>query len=287
MKTWLKWALVWTWSAIVLAWAWAWATKLWYIPNWLELEVLCPWDTEVIENDETSLEEFEGYDEIVIENNETSLEKFDEYGVIDEDENIPVNAWGKSVSRSLSSTAAKPIIYLYPEKETLINVQLGYPENLTHTYPKYKEWWWNVVANPDWSLVDVKSNRNLYALYWEGYTKKEKNVEDWFVVKWEDTIPFLEEKLALLWLNEREAEEFIIYWLPKLEVNAYNLIRFRSQEEIEKGMPLKVNPQPDSVIRVLMEYKPLEEKIELVEQKLVKNERKGYSVIERWWTEIL
>jgi hypothetical protein len=59
------------------------------------------------------------------------------------------------------------------------------------------------------------------------------------------------------------------------------LIRFRSQEEIEKGMPLKVNPQPDSVIRVLMEYKPLEEKIELAEQKLVKNERKGYSVIER------
>ena len=268
MKTWLKWALVWTWSAIVLVWAWAWATKLWYIPNWLELEVLCPWDTEVIENDETS------------------LEKFDEYGVIDEDENIPVNAWGKSVSRSLSSTAAKPIIYLYPEKETLINVQLGYPENLTHTYPKYKEWWWNVIANPDWSLVDVKSNRNLYALYWEGYTKKEKNVEDWFVVKWEDTIPFLEEKLALLWLNEREAEEFIVYWLPKLEVNAYNLIRFRSQEEIEKGMPLKVNPQPDSVIRVLMEYKPLEEKIELAEQKLVKNERKGYSVIEWWWTEI-
>lgn len=96
MKTWLKWALVWTWSAIVLVWAWAWATKLWYIPNWLELEVLCPWDTEVIENDETSLEEFEGYDEIVIENNETSLEKFDEYGVIDEDENIPVNAWERA-----------------------------------------------------------------------------------------------------------------------------------------------------------------------------------------------
>ena len=296
MKTWLKWALVWTWSAIVLAWAWAWATKLWYIPNWLELEVLCSWNTNEIvftwDVEEVILSTWDV--------GEVILSTWDVGEVIlstwDINSNRWENGWNELDSVNIPVVKAvaiesekdyKPIIYLYPEKETLINVQLGYPENLTHTYPKYKEWWWNVVANPDWSLVDVKSNRNLYALYWEGYTKKEKNVEDWFVVKWEDTIPFLEEKLALLWLNEREAEEFIVYWLPKLEVNAYNLIRFRSQEEIEKGMPLKVNPQPDSVIRVLMEYKPLEEKIELAEQKLVKNERKGYSVIERWWTEIL
>ena len=49
MNTWLKWALVGTWSVAVLAWAWAWATKLWYIPNWLGIEALCPWNDEVIE----------------------------------------------------------------------------------------------------------------------------------------------------------------------------------------------------------------------------------------------
>ena len=41
-----------------------------------------------------------------------------------------------------------------------------------------------------------------------------------------------EEKLAILGLNEREAEEFIIYWLPKLESNKYNYIRFATEEEI-------------------------------------------------------
>ena len=31
------------------------------------------------------------------------------------------------------------------------------------------------------------------------------------------------EKLAQLGLNEREAEEFIIYWLPKMQNNPYSL----------------------------------------------------------------
>ena len=34
----------------------------------------------------------------------------------------------------------------------------------------------------------------------------------------------LEEKLAILGLTERESEEFIVYWLPKLEKNKYNYI---------------------------------------------------------------
>ena len=51
-----------------------------------------------------------------------------------------------------------------------------------------------------------------------------------FIVKGEDTAKFLEEKLEILGLNEREAEEFIIYWLPKLEANKYNYIRFASVE---------------------------------------------------------
>lgn len=39
----------------------------------------------------------------------------------------------------------------------------------------------------------------------------------------------MEEKLKLLEFYERE-EELIIYWLPKLEANKYNYIRFASVE---------------------------------------------------------
>ena len=122
----------------------------------------------------------------------------------------------------------------------------------------------------------------MYALYWEGYSNEDSEINEWFVVKGEDTISFLEEKLALLWLNEREAEEFIVYWLPELENNKYNLIRFKTQEEIERWMPLIVDPKPDTVIRVLMQYKALDEAIDIEEQKIVTPERVWFTVVE-WW----
>ena len=84
----------------------------------------------------------------------------------------------------------------------------------------------------------------------------------------------------MLGLTEREANEFIIYWLPKLEENKYNLIRFESLDNINKQMPLDIKPVPDTIIRLLMKYKPLDTKIEIKEQKLFSIERKGFTVIE-------
>ena len=86
--------------------------------------------------------------------------------------------------------------------------------------------------------------------------------------------------LDFRWLNEREANEFIIYWLPILEENNYNLIRFAENDIINEQMPLEINPKPDTIIRVLMEFKPLDNKIDVKEQELIPVTRKGYSVIE-------
>ncbi len=176
-------------------------------------------------------------------------------------------------------TYAKPIIYLYPEESTELSVTLGKPENVTCSYPNYENSW-NVIANPDGNLVDTKTNRNLYALYWEGINKEEPKFNEGFVVKSEDTINFLEDKLAILGLNEREAEEFIVYWLPRLQENKYNLIRFASMDEINEIMPLNFSVQPDSIIRVLMLYKRINKPIKIEEQQLTTPERKGFVAVE-------
>ena len=174
---------------------------------------------------------------------------------------------------------AKPIIYIYPKETTELTVKLGNPKNITTSYPKYIDGW-NVIANPDGKLIDKDTNRQLYSLYWEGISAIEFSTEDGFVVKGEDTIKFLEEKLSILGLSETEAEEFIIYWLPLLEKNKYNYIRFASLEEINRNMPLELSKEPDSLIRVLMLYKKLDNPIEVKEQKLVTPERKGFVVVE-------
>lgn len=176
--------------------------------------------------------------------------------------------------------AYKPIIYLYPEKTLDVEVKLGNPEYLSCTYPKYENGW-KVIANPDGSLIDKNTGRNLYALYWEGKNIQKKiDISEGFCIKGEDTAKFLEEKLEILGLTEREAEEFIIYWLPKMQNNKYNFIRFETIEEQNSSMPLDVTPKPDSIIRIMMDWKALEEKIEVNEQKLVTPEREGFTLVE-------
>ena len=179
----------------------------------------------------------------------------------------------------------KPIIYLYPKAETEVTVKVGNPQNLTHTYPKYKNEW-QVLAKPNGDLKDIKTGRNLYALYWEGINTVKPNMNEGFIVKGEDTIKFLEEKLEILGLNEREAEEFIVYWLPKLESNKYNFIRFQTEEEINNNMPLEIKPKPDTVIRIVMEFKCIENPIQIQEQKLITPQRTGFTVVEWGGTEI-
>ena len=180
----------------------------------------------------------------------------------------------------------KPIIYLYPTEDTEVSVKLKYSDNITVSYPKYTTGW-NVLAKSDGNLIDLSTNRKLYSLYYESTSaEKFKVEEDGFVMKGEDTIAFLEEKLAVLGLNERETEEFIIYWLPKLECNEYNYIRFATIDEINKGMPLDINPNPDTIIRVLMTYKGIKKPIEVKEQKLETPKREGFVAVEWGGTEI-
>lgn len=179
--------------------------------------------------------------------------------------------------------AKKPLIYLYPTEDTQVSVKLGNPSRLTSTYPAY-DGGWNVLAKKDGTLV--KGERSYYGLYWEGANYTAKQSDEGFVVAGKDSAKFLEEKLALLGLTEREANEMIIYWLPQLEKNAYNYIRFDLNDVMDRYMPLSVSPKPDTMIRVMMVFKPLEKSAAVREQKLSAPERKGFTVVEWGGSEI-
>ena len=179
---------------------------------------------------------------------------------------------------------AKPVIYLYPEFKMNVNVLLGEENELTCVYPFYDNGW-NVLAKPNGDLVDLNTGRSQYCLYYEAIGKYE-TTNDGFVIKGKDSAAFLEEKLAVLGLSEREANEFIIYWLPRLEANEYNYIRFATMEEINSNMSLNITPAPDSIIRVVMLFKGLDEPIDVEEQILETPERKGFTVVEWGGTEL-
>ena len=114
----------------------------------------------------------------------------------------------------------KPVIYLYPEAETDVTVRLDYVGDLTCTYPAY-DGAWRVAAAPDGTLTDENGQTYRY-LYWEGTDNVQYDFSEGFCVPGSETAAFLEDALAQLGLTRAEANEFIIYWLPQMEQNAYN-----------------------------------------------------------------
>ena len=98
-------------------------------------------------------------------------------------------------------------------------------------------------------------------------------------VKGSDTAAFLEKALAEMGLSEREANEFIIYWLPILQENPYNLISFQT-EAYTSVAELEINPTPDSLLRVYMTAKALDHYEEIEPQTFDGFERKGFTVVE-------
>lgn len=180
---------------------------------------------------------------------------------------------------------AKPLIYLYPEEEQEISVRLIYDGQLTCTYPEYKEGW-NVIAKPDGTLINLEDNMEYSYLFWEGITQRGFwDLSRGFVVKGDDTKDFLQYTLSEMGLTPKEYNEFIVYWLPHMQDNEYNLIHF-SGDKYKDLAQLKITPKPDSILRVYMVFKPLNEYIEVQEQIFPKFEREGFTVVEWGGTEL-
>lgn len=181
------------------------------------------------------------------------------------------------------NAAYKPVIYLYPKKEMEVLVNLTLNGRLTCTYPAYNDGW-KVKAMPDGTLIDTKGQIYNY-LYWEGETYTKYDLSRGFCVKGKDTAAFLEDALDRLGLTRREANEFIVYWLPLMEQNPYNVISFQTDSYTDAAR-LKVNPAPDTLIRVFMAWKATDKYVELPEQKLTAPKRVGFTVVEWGGTEI-
>ena len=171
----------------------------------------------------------------------------------------------------------KPVIYLYPETETRVTVKLDLSGELTCAYPAY-DGGWTVTAAPDGTLTD-EHGRTYNYLYWEGEVANEFDFSKGFCVAGSDTAAFLEDALDRLGLTRREANEFLVYWLPRMQDNPYNLIAFQ-QEAYTESAKLTVSPRPDSVLRVFMAWKPLARPVDIPAQILPGFERRGFTLVE-------
>ena len=160
--------------------------------------------------------------------------------------------------------AEKPVIYLYPEQTTDVHVELSLTD-LTFTYPEYKNtrpdeqeqpgWW--VTAHPDGTLQQGDKTYNY--LFWEGSIpglNKPLEVCQGTVVPQAQLLEFLEKTLAGAGLSDKEAQDFITYWYPRMAQYSSTMVKFLINEEFDAYVHLNIEPKPDHILRVFMLWTP-------------------------------
>ena len=183
------------------------------------------------------------------------------------------------LSGGLLLQSGKPVIYLYPERPTDVSVKLDYNGKVEYTWPVYGNGW-KVQARPDGVLVNQADGKEYSYLFWEGKTSAIKcDFSKGFVIKGSETGAFLQKTLAVIGLTPREYNEFIVYWMPLMQDNAWNLISFQDKTYTDNAV-LTIDPKPDSVLRVYMAFKPLAYPIYVPPQEFAPFERKGFTVVE-------
>lgn len=198
------------------------------------------------------------------------------------DEDSPIIIYASHICETMWD---KPIIYLYPETPTKCSVKINFNGSLTCTYPDYGEnGWKDLTAYPDGTLI-FPDGKEYYALYWEGTQDVDWDFSQGFCVKGEDTAEFLEWALEKQGLTKREANEFIIYWLPRMQDNPYNVISFQTDVYTD-GAALEIDPKPDSLLRVFMAYYPSSTEVDIAPQEFEGFDRQGFTVVEWGGSEV-
>ena len=185
-----------------------------------------------------------------------------------------------SNSAFLPPWACEPIIYLYPEVEQEIQVRIGDDVSISDSMPNYARGW-NVIANTKGEITNLSDGRTYPYLFWEGFSYTFSLKEEGFVIKQEEVEKFFSDVLPKLGLYETETEDFIEAWKPYFSGSPYYFITFIDQEVTNKIAPLQITPKPDTVIRILMDYKPLDNMMVVSDFDLpIPPDREGFTVVE-------
>lgn len=200
----------------------------------------------------------------------------------------PLGRWVEFVNTEFIILAekCKPVIYLYPEEETDLHVEVKPNIGFTKTIPEYKNGW-NVTAYPDGTVIDRETGDNYEYLYWTGLVDGYPLIEEGWVVAQKDLLAFFNYYLPLYGLRGDEITDFTEYWIDDMTKAPYYAVTFVEQSIIDELSPLSIDKEPDVVMRVLMTAKALERPIKLNPPQLPTTpERRGFTVVE-WGGTIL
>ena len=174
----------------------------------------------------------------------------------------------------------EPIVYFYPESPQEISFKLDKKIEVLSSFPHYNEGW-KMIVQPNGEFLDAKTGATDHRVFWEGVSGMLPPLKKGHVVAKNEVDGFLSEQLKQFGLSHLEISEFKEAWLDELTSKEYCFIGFYEQELINEYAPIIIHPQPETMIRVLMDYEPLDNFKEVEKPtKAIRPERKGFTVVE-------
>ncbi len=174
----------------------------------------------------------------------------------------------------------KPAINLYPTEKTQVHVEVAPKGKFTYTNPLYPENGWDVTAYPD-GKVTYKDSTYPY-LYWEASLPDSliTQPKQGYVAEYKDLKNLFSTIMPQLGLNEKESSEFSSYWLKALPQSPYYFVGVMPESEIDNLAPLTISPKPDSLLRVSLYFKALDNNETVAAPNLSGFQRNGFTVTE-------
>lgn len=177
----------------------------------------------------------------------------------------------------------KPNIYLYPTKKTRMTVSLDLPEGgkVTESIPAYPKKWKNIRVKPDGTI-----NRKYEFLFYEADIPGDwQKVEGWCIAQ-KDLRFFFMTNLRDYGFNKKEINDFMEYWIPRLNDKPYYKIYPQHTETINSIIPLKINKEVDSLLRLFYFFEASDYHLQLITPQVPVFKRDGFVVVE-WGGSVL
>jgi len=153
----------------------------------------------------------------------------------------------------------KPVIYLYPEKPTSVNVSVETAGNIFISDPLYPTGGWkNVLANPDGTLE--YQNKQYRELFYETQSQALNRPKAGIAMNKQNLKTELLAFIAKLGLTRTdEQQEFLDWWIPRLQSIKTDriFVSVLDRDEKERVDKVSISPKPDTMIEFIAYFAPL------------------------------
>jgi len=200
--------------------------------------------------------------------------------------NYPILVWQdmfdrwivlKNVDYGPLAECGKPVVYLYPEKPMTVSVSVD--ADVTVSDPPYGNGW---LAQADPSGRLTVSGQSYPYLFWEGFGHGAyPNINGiGTLVTQSEMLPTLKAQMTQLGLTVSEQADFLEFWQDRLPTTPYIRLTWLTTREMEGVAKLTIEPKPDTLIRVFLDFAGLEQPVVLRPQKLTTSDRRGFVAVE-------